>query len=646
MNTQNPQKNTTDLSSKIEQALLLIKDKGFITHTDIIEELEIRPSDDDFEVLISALKEDYKAKVLESESEGITLSDSVTLIEEEASEEEEEEEVIETGKNDSTIDPIRLYFKDMSKKGRLEREEEVVIAKQIEEGQQAIIRSISSYPSILVDIYKSLDDILEMEENGKIEDLIDGYGDFPIAPTVTNIEVEEEIIDENNIFTETSDDDELLIDDEDSRFLNAQKELEENRNLAVEKLQELRSEVEEFINLSKAKDFENKRFIELQNKLVVEISEIHFSTKEIDKLCKKLHAYSQQINECSSQMLNIYVEKCKLPRARFLQLFNSKATDLNWIDEEINDPNNISSKIKLIERKIGIQNFQYRLIKLEEEIGLPIKRFRELQKSLVVGEMKAKKAKKDMIEANLRLVVSIAKGYSRRGMPLSDLIQEGNVGLMRAVDKFDYRRGFKFSTYATWWIRQGITRSLADQGRLIRFPVHVIETWNKIRRYITKVTQDTGKEPDELEIAEKTDTPIEKVRQIMRIAKEPFSLDSPVADESDSTLGDFIEDVDIILPEEKAEHEQIAIILETAMADLLSDREIKVLKMRFGIGARADLTLEEVGKQFDVTRERIRQIEAKALKKIRSSPQHADKLKTFFARMPKEILEDYSSNDD
>lgn len=646
MNTQNPHKNTTDLSSKVEQALILIKDKGFITHTDIIEELEIRPSDDEFEVLISTLKEDYKAKVLESDSEGITLGESSTLIEEESSDEEEEEEVIEAGKNDSTIDPIRLYFKDMSKKGRLEREEEVVIAKQIEEGQQAIIRSIASYPSILIDIYKSLDDILAQEDNGKIEDLIDGYGDFPVASPVSPVEVEDEVIDENNLFSDSSDEDEIIMDDEDTRFLNAQRELEENRNLAVLKLEELRSEVEEFINISKLKDFENERFLEIQNKLVAEISEIHFSTKQIDKLCRKLHHYSQQINECSGQMLKIYVEKCKLPRARFLQLFNSKATDLNWIDEEINDPNNTGSKNLLLERKIGIQNFQYRLISLEEQIGLPIRRFRELQKTLVVGEMKAKKAKKEMIEANLRLVVSIAKGYSRRGMPLSDLIQEGNVGLMKAVDKFDYRRGFKFSTYATWWIRQGITRSLADQARLIRFPVHVIETWNKIRRYITKVTQDTGKEPDELDIAEKTDTPIDKVRQIMRIAKEPFSLDSPVADESDSTLGDFIEDVDIILPEEQAEHEQIAIILEHAMADLLSDREIKVLKMRFGIGARADLTLEEVGKQFDVTRERIRQIEAKALKKIRSSPPHADKLKTFFARVPKEILEDYGSGND
>lgn len=644
MNTQKPHKNTTDLSSKIEQALILIKDKGFITHTDIIEELEIRPSEDDFEVLISTLKEDYKAKVLESDSEGITLGDS-TLIEDEQSE-EEEEEVIETGKNDSTIDPIRLYFKDMSKKGRLEREEEVIIAKQIEEGQQAIIRSIASYPSIIIDIYKSLDDILAQEENGKIEDLIDGYGEFQISQPSSNIEVEEEIIDENNLFSESSNEDEVIMDDEDTKFLNAQRELEENRNLAVQKLQELRPEVEEFISISKIKDFENERFLEIQNKLVTEISEIHFSTKAIDKLCRKLYGYSQQINQCSGQMLKIYVEKCKLPRARFLQLFNSKATDFNWIDEEINDVNNITSQPQLIERKNGIKNLQFKLIKLEEEIGLPIKRFRELQKSLVVGEMKAKKAKKDMIEANLRLVVSIAKGYSRRGMPLSDLIQEGNVGLMKAVDKFDYRRGFKFSTYATWWIRQGITRSLADQARLIRFPVHVIETWNKIRRYITKVTQDTGKEPDELDIAAQTDTPIEKVRQIMRIAKEPFSLDSPVADESDSTLGDFIEDVDIILPEEQAEHEQVAIILENAMSDLLSDREIKVLKMRFGIGARADLTLEEVGKQFDVTRERIRQIEAKALKKIRLSPPHADKLKTFFARVPKDMLEDYSSSDD
>lgn len=646
MNTQNQQKSNTDLSEKIEQALILIKDKGFITYSDITEELEIRPSEDDFENLVSILKEEYKAKVLESDSEGLSISDSKVASEEENNE-EEEEETIEAGKNDSTIDPIRLYFKDMSKKGRLEREEEVEIAKQIEEGQQTIIRTISSYPSILVEIYKTLDSVLSEDENVKIEDLVDGYGDFTISNTSpNNVEVEEENIDENTIFNESSEEEDLIISDEDARYLNAQRELEENRMLAIDKLNELREDVLTFIELSKSKLFEDEYFLNLQHKIVTEISEIHFSTKQIDKLCKKLHDFSGRFKECNRQMLNIYVEQCKLPRARFLQMFDSKATDLNWMSEEIIAPENINQKAKLIERKNGIHSLQYRLIELEKEIGLPIRKFRELQRSLVIGEKVARQAKKSMIEANLRLVVSIAKGYSRRGMPLSDLIQEGNVGLMRAVDKFDYRRGFKFSTYATWWIRQGITRSLADQGRLIRFPVHVIETWNKIRRYITKITQDTGREPDELEISRETETPLEKVRQIMRIAKEPFSLDSPVADESDSTLGDFIEDVDIILPDEKAEHEQVSIILETAMADLLTDREIKVLKMRFGIGSRADLTLEEVGKQFDVTRERIRQIEAKALKKIRLSPPHADKLKTFFARMPKELSEDYSSNND
>ena len=362
-----------------------------------------------------------------------------------------------------------------------------------------------------------------------------------------------------------------------------------------------------------------------QEIIIKELENFRFASKFVELLCDKIRSFMTQIRTIEKTIMHFCVTESKMPRAHFKKSFPGNEINVEWLLEE--------SKVKkpyverLLELRHDIVDQQTKLIDLQEEAGIPIKQFREINLNMTRGETKAKKAKREMIEANLRLVISIAKKYTNRGLQFLDLIQEGNIGLMKAVDKFEYRRGYKFSTYATWWIRQAITRSIADQARTIRIPVHMIETINKMNRISRQILQATGAEPEPSELAEKMEMPEEKIRKILKISKEPISMETPIGDDEDSHLGDFIEDVGTLTPGDAA----IYTSLKNVTAEILeglTPREAKVLRMRFGIEMNTDHTLEEVGKQFDVTRERIRQIEAKALRKLRH-PTRSERLKSF-----------------
>jgi RNA polymerase primary sigma factor len=352
---------------------------------------------------------------------------------------------------------------------------------------------------------------------------------------------------------------------------------------------------------------------------------IRFTAKMVERLADTLRAQVEEVRKIERQVLHTCVERAGMPRTHFIKVFPGNETNLEWVLGEVAVASDYAHTLK---RHVpAVQELQQKLIDLQVRVVLPLKDLKDVNKKMATGEAKARKAKREMTEANLRLVISIAKKYTNRGLQFLDLIQEGNIGLMKAVDKFEYRRGYKFSTYATWWIRQAITRSIADQARTIRIPVHMIETINKMNRISRQILQETGAEPDPATLASKMDMPEDKIRKILKIAKEPISMETPIGDDDDSHLGDFIEDMATLAPADAALHGSMRDVVKEVL-DSLTPREAKVLRMRFGIEMSTDQTLEEVGKQFDVTRERIRQIEAKALRKLRH-PSRSDKLKSF-----------------
>jgi RNA polymerase primary sigma factor len=514
-----------------------------------------------------------------------------------------------------TTDPVRMYMREMGSVELLTREGEIEIAKRIEDGLKHMIQAISSCPTTIEEIL-ALADKVERDEL-RIDEVIDGLVD-PNEDQVKEAELSDEDLD---------DDEDLDEEDADEDGAIAAANLEQLKQDAMVHFNQIRKTYKKMKKVLAEKGYRSRAYKDLQEELSATLMQIRFGAKQTESLCNGLRGLVDSVRKKEREIQHLCVQNSGMPRPHFIKAFPGNEINLKWIAEEIAASHAKAYATALLRFKPAIVELQENLIALQKDVGIPIKDLKEIARQMSTGEAKARRAKREMIEANLRLVISIAKKYTNRGLQFLDLIQEGNIGLMKAVDKFEYRRGYKFSTYATWWIRQAITRSIADQARTIRIPVHMIETINKMNRISRQILQETGLEPDPATLALKMEMPEDKIRKIMKISKEPISMETPIGDDDDSHLGDFIEDTNTLAPTDAAQYSSLRDVTKDVL-DSLTPREAKVLRMRFGIEMNTDHTLEEVGKQFDVTRERIRQIEAKALRKLRH-PSRSERLKSF-----------------
>ena len=614
--------------ARLKHLIKMGKSRGYLTHGEINDVMSDELSDTDSLETLIALLSDIGIMVYEQAPDAETLILNENAITASSDEEAEEEAEAALGAVDSefgrTTDPVRMYMREMGTVDLLTREDEIVIAKKIEAGLKDMLMALSACPVTIAEII----DLADQITTGTIQ--VDDFVDGLVDPNAVDIPMASAAVVEE-IDLDLESDEESVDDDEDGGAAGAAasaasaKQLEELKQLSLEKFAIIRTQFDKMRRAYDRDGYNSDSYIKAQTVIRNELLGFRFTAKSVERLCDTIRGQVNQVWSTERAIVSILVDKIGVPRAEVLAQFPKNTMNILWTNALLKDTKSYSA---LLERNVpAIQELQQKLIDLQNKVVIPLPELKEVHKQMTAGEKRTREAKREMTVANLRLVISIAKKYTNRGLQFLDLIQEGNIGLMKAVDKFEYRRGYKFSTYATWWIRQAITRSIADQARTIRIPVHMIETINKMNRISRQILQETGIEPDAATLAAKMEIPEDKIRKIMKIAKEPISMETPIGDDEDSHLGDFIEDGNTLAPAEAALHESMRDVVKDIL-DSLTPREAKVLRMRFGIEMSTDHTLEEVGKQFDVTRERIRQIEAKALRKMRH-PSRSDKLKSF-----------------
>jgi RNA polymerase primary sigma factor len=615
-----PEATPIDMDTKrtrLKNLIALGKERGYLTYAEINDHL---PDDlvdaEQIESIISTFN-DMAIQVFDEAPavDDLLLNESAPAPVDAEAVEEEAEQALSTVDSEfgRTTDPVRMYMREMGSVELLTREGEIEIAKRIEDGLKHMIMAISACPTTIAEMLETAGKVARDEM--RIDELVDGL----IDPNATE--------DDIAALGEAEDlevEDEGEEDDEDGSGRMSASLLQLKQD-ALERFSVIHALFGKLQPTLAKKGSQDKAYLRLQKQISDELMNIRFTAKAIERLCDSVRGMVEAVRSHERKVLHLCVDKAHMPRQHFIKVFPGHETDMEWLKHEVQSGKPYAAQ--LMRAAPNILEEQQRLIDLQNRIGIPLRELKDINKQMSTGEAKARRAKREMTEANLRLVISIAKKYTNRGLQFLDLIQEGNIGLMKAVDKFEYRRGYKFSTYATWWIRQAITRSIADQARTIRIPVHMIETINKMNRISRQILQETGLEPDPATLAVKMEMPEEKIRKILKISKEPISMETPIGDDDDSHLGDFIEDQATLSPGDAALFASLREVTKEVL-DSLTPREAKVLRMRFGIEMNTDHTLEEVGKQFDVTRERIRQIEAKALRKLRH-PTRSEKLRSF-----------------
>jgi RNA polymerase primary sigma factor len=621
--------------TQLKTLITLGKERGYLTYAEISDHLPDDVADAEQIEGIIATFNNMGIRVFDEApaAEDLLMSDNVPASVDEDVAEEEAEQALSSVDSEfgRTTDPVRMYMREMGTVELLTREGEIEIAKRIEEGLKHMVQAISACPTTIAEMLETADKVARDEL--RIDEFIDGLidpeagGESASADEGGDGEEDEEDEDIDDEADEGDGD-----EDEDEEDGGADKEAAANaasllklKTDAIERFAVIRELYDKQMEVLQKSGSRDDAYHALQQRISDELLNIRFTAKTIERLCDSVRHMVEQVRGHERQILRLCVDRAGMPRQHFIKVFPGREIDLDWLKDEIATGKDYAEGLMRVHP--AVLEEQQKLLDLQDSIGISLKDLKDINRQMSTGEAKMRRAKREMTEANLRLVISIAKKYTNRGLQFLDLIQEGNIGLMKAVDKFEYRRGYKFSTYATWWIRQAITRSIADQARTIRIPVHMIETINKMNRISRQILQETGQEPDPATLAEKMEMPEEKIRKIMKISKEPISMETPIGDDDDSHLGDFIEDQTTLAPADAAMFSSLR-DATCEVLDSLTLREAKVLRMRFGIEMNTDHTLEEVGKQFDVTRERIRQIEAKALRKLRH-PSRSERLRSF-----------------